>query len=93
MTRETGSITENSSVKKETAQNHGNVCYNKTLSVISLFHRAFQFTIYNGPNNALVCNKTLIQMLQNETLRITPTCFDHQMIIIREFLILVKITG
>jgi hypothetical protein len=25
---------------------------------ISLFHRAFQFTIYNGPTNALVCNKT-----------------------------------
>jgi hypothetical protein len=28
----------------------------------SLFHRAFQFTIYNGPTNALDCNKTLIQM-------------------------------
>jgi hypothetical protein len=26
----------------------------------SLFHRAFQFTIYNGPTNALVCIKTLI---------------------------------
>jgi hypothetical protein len=27
---------------------------------ISLFHRAFQFTKYNGPTNALVYNKTLI---------------------------------
>jgi hypothetical protein len=51
---------------------------------VSLFHRAFQFTIYNGPTNALVCNKTLIQISQAETLKITPTCFDHQMIIIRE---------
>jgi hypothetical protein len=50
----------------------------------SLFHRAFQFTIYNGPTNALVCNKTLIQMLHTKTFKITPTCFDHQMIIIRE---------
>jgi hypothetical protein len=47
---------------------------------ISLFHRAFQFTIYNGPTNALVCNKTLIQMSHTKTLKITPTCFDHQMI-------------
>jgi hypothetical protein len=47
----------------------------------SLFHRAFQFPIYNGPTNALVCNKTLIQMSHTKTLRITPTCFDHQMII------------
>jgi hypothetical protein len=31
---------------------------------ISLFHRAFYFTIYNGPTNALVCSKTLIQMLE-----------------------------
>jgi hypothetical protein len=51
---------------------------------ISLFHRAFQFTIYNGPNNALVYNKTLIQMSHTKTFKITPTCFDHQMIIIRE---------
>jgi hypothetical protein len=27
---------------------------------ISLFRRAFQFTKYNGPTNALVYNKTLI---------------------------------
>jgi hypothetical protein len=40
--------------------------------------------ISNGPTNALVCNKTLIQMLHTKTLKITPTCFDHQMIIIRE---------
>jgi hypothetical protein len=40
--------------------------------------------IYNGPTNALVCNKTLIQMSHTKTFKITPTCFDHQMIIIRE---------
>jgi hypothetical protein len=55
-------------------------------SLISPFHRAFQFTLYNGPTNALACNKTLIQMSQTKTLKITPTCFDHQMIIIRELL-------
>jgi hypothetical protein len=52
------------------------------LEDISLFHRAFQFTIYNGPTNALVCSKTLIQMSQTKTLKITPTCFDHQIITI-----------
>jgi hypothetical protein len=41
-------------------------------------------SIYNGPTNAVVCNKTLIQMSHTKTLKITPTCFDHQMIIIRE---------
>jgi hypothetical protein len=50
----------------------------------SLFHRAFQFTIYDGPTNALVCNKTLNQMSHTKTLKITPTCFDQQMIIIGE---------
>jgi hypothetical protein len=40
--------------------------------------------IHNGLTNALVCNKTLIQMSHTKTLKITPTCFDHQMIIIRE---------
>jgi hypothetical protein len=54
---------------------------------VSLFHRAFQFTIYNGPTNALVCIKTLIQMSHIITLQITPTCFDHQMIIIRELFV------
>jgi hypothetical protein len=54
---------------------------------ISLFHRAFQFTIYSGPTNALVCNKTLIQMSPTKTLNITPTCFDHQIIIIRELFV------
>jgi hypothetical protein len=52
---------------------------------ISPFHRAFQFTMCNGPTNALVCNKTLIQMSHIKTfktLKITPTCFDHQLIII-----------
>jgi hypothetical protein len=39
----------------------------------------------NGPTNALVCNKTLIQMSQKtKTLKITPARFDHQLIIIRE---------
>jgi hypothetical protein len=40
--------------------------------------------IYNGPTNAFVCNKTLIKMSHIKTLKITPTCFDQQMIIIRE---------
>jgi hypothetical protein len=48
---------------------------------VSLFHRAFQFTMCNGQTNALVCNKTLIQMSHIKTLKITPTCFDHQLII------------
>jgi hypothetical protein len=37
-------------------------------------------SMYNGPTNALVRNKTLIQMSHTKTLKITPTCFDHQMI-------------
>jgi hypothetical protein len=37
-----------------------------------------------GQTNALVCNKTLIQTSHIKTLKITPTCFDHQLIIIRE---------
>jgi hypothetical protein len=41
-------------------------------------------TLYNGPTNALVCNKTLIHMSHTKTLKITPTCFDYLMIIIRE---------
>jgi hypothetical protein len=40
----------------------------------------------NGPTNALVCNKTLIQMSHIKTLKITPTCFDHQLIIITELI-------
>jgi hypothetical protein len=39
---------------------------------------------HDSPTNVLVCNKTLIQMSHIKTLKITPTCFDHQMIIIRE---------
>jgi hypothetical protein len=38
----------------------------------------------NCPTNALVCNKTLIQRSHTKTFKISPTCFDHQMIIIRE---------
>jgi hypothetical protein len=41
-------------------------------------------TLYNCPTNALVCIKTLIEMSNTKTFKITPTCFDHQMIIIRE---------
>jgi hypothetical protein len=55
-----------------------------SIKLFSLFHREFEFTICNGPTNELVCNKTLIQMSHIKTLEITPTCFDHQMIIIRE---------
>jgi hypothetical protein len=51
---------------------------------ISLSHRAFQFTMCNGPTNAHVRNKTLIQMSHIKTLEINPTCFDYQLIIIRE---------
>jgi hypothetical protein len=56
----------------------------KRSAFFSLFHCVFQFTMCNGPTNALVCNKTLIQMSQIKTLKITPACFDHQLIIIRE---------
>jgi hypothetical protein len=38
----------------------------------------------NGPTNALACNETLIQMSHIKTFKIIPTCFDHQLIIIRE---------
>jgi hypothetical protein len=41
----------------------------KPTNLILLFHRAFQFTICNGPTNALVCNKTLIQILHIKTLK------------------------
>jgi hypothetical protein len=51
---------------------------------ISLFDREFQFTMCTVPTNALVCNKTLIQMSHIKTLKITPTCFDHKLIIITE---------
>jgi hypothetical protein len=40
--------------------------------------------IYNGPTNAFVCIKTLIQMSHTKTFKITSPCFDNQMIIIRE---------
>jgi hypothetical protein len=53
---------------------------------ISQFHRAFQFTMFKSPTNAFVCNKTLIHMSHIKTLKITPTCFDHQLIITRELM-------
>jgi hypothetical protein len=37
--------------------------------------------ICNGSTNALVCNKTLIQMSHIKSLKITPTCFDDQLMI------------
>jgi hypothetical protein len=40
--------------------------------------------IYKGPTYTLVFIKTLIQMSHTKTFKITPTCFDHQIIIIRE---------
>jgi hypothetical protein len=33
-------------------------------------------TIYNSPTNALVCNKTLIQMSHTKILKITPTSIN-----------------
>jgi hypothetical protein len=43
-----------------------------------------KLTMCNGPTNALVCNKTLIQMSHIKTIKLNPICFDHQMIIVRE---------
>jgi hypothetical protein len=45
-----------------------------------------RITMCNGPTNALVCNKTLIQMSHIKTFKITLTRFDHQLIIIRELI-------
>jgi predicted O-linked N-acetylglucosamine transferase (SPINDLY family) len=53
-------------------------------SLLGTNRNFINFTIYNGPTNALVCNKTLIQMSHTKTFKVTPTCFDRQMIIIRE---------
>jgi hypothetical protein len=49
-----------------------------------LILKSNECTTCNGPTNALVCNKTLIQMSHIKTPKITPTCFDKQLIIIRE---------
>jgi hypothetical protein len=68
-------------VKEKNSMSSGKA---QIICTISLFHRAFQFTMCNGPTNALICNKTLIQMSYIKTLEITPTCFDHQLIIIKE---------
>jgi hypothetical protein len=43
--------------------------------------------VCNGPTNALVCNRTLIQISHIKTLKITPTYFDHHQ---GAYLILVK---
>jgi hypothetical protein len=42
------------------------------------------YILYKGPTNALVFIKTLIHMSHTKTFKITPTCFDHQTIIVRE---------
>jgi hypothetical protein len=54
-----------------------------TFDTVAFVHTTW-LTIYNGPTNALAFNKTVIQMSHTKILKITPTCFDHQMIIIRE---------
>jgi hypothetical protein len=57
----------------------GSLCL--TLQEILFEGLLFKETIYNGPTNALVCNKILIQMSHIKTIKITPTCFrssaDH----------------
>jgi hypothetical protein len=57
---------------------------NRACSVLRRYPLKYLGTMCNGPTNALVCNKTLIQMSHIKTLKITPTCFDHQLINIRE---------
>jgi hypothetical protein len=57
------------------------------LNLLTINTQKFQLRysiIYKGPTNALVFIKTLIQMSHTKTFKVTPTCFDHQMIIIRE---------
>jgi hypothetical protein len=67
------------------------VCPVQIMKSILQFHcftvnfNSLYIYIYNGATNALVCNKTLIQMSYNKTLKFTPTCFDHQMMITRDF--------
>jgi hypothetical protein len=64
--------------------------YTQSTSVLSTshesprMHQSSRLSMCNGPTNALVCNKTLIQMSHIKTFKNTPTCFDYQMIIIRE---------
>jgi hypothetical protein len=54
-------------------------CVTNSVLSFSLFHRAFQFTIYNGPTNAFVCNKTLILMSHTKTLKIDMSiCLSTQ---------------
>jgi hypothetical protein len=37
--------------------------------VMFLANKRYENTIYNGPTNALICNKTLIQMSHIKTLK------------------------
>jgi hypothetical protein len=54
------------------------MCLNKTYSKVRVGKLLCDiFFLCNGPTNALVCNKTLIQMSHTKTLKIIPTCFDH----------------
>jgi hypothetical protein len=57
---------------------------NKGSKLFHCFIVRFNSQYIMVPTNALVCNKTLIQMSHTKTFKITPTCFDHQMIIISE---------
>jgi hypothetical protein len=56
----------------------------KSFSLLFSPHKTNEDRLYKCPTNALVCIKTQIQMSHNKTFKITPTYFDHQMIIIRE---------
>jgi hypothetical protein len=57
----------------------------QTLLVASM-NMFLRFTMCNGPTNALIHNKTLIQMSYIKIFKTTPTCFSHQLIIIRELI-------
>jgi hypothetical protein len=39
--------------------------------------RQREYTIYNGPTNALVCNKTLIQMSHNTARKTNERMLPH----------------
>jgi hypothetical protein len=43
-------------------------------------HKCSVTSMCNVLTNVFVFNKTLIQMSHTKTLKITPTCFDHQLI-------------
>jgi hypothetical protein len=54
----------------------GECCRGKSNEIVNIM----QWSIYNGPTNALVCIKTLVQMSHTKTSKIAPTCLssdDH----------------